>query len=189
MHRVSGFLLLSVMTLAGVVLTVTPSRGQGVGPNVVRWDTIIGSTATGVGVSNFEPFGNPTISTRFPLVAQGGHAWVHLQTGQAKFSVKGLVLANSTPLAVAGTTGIISEVKGTLVCNGISNQASAFIDTAAVPFDPKGNAEFVGTIEIPTACLGTPQTMVFLIRVASVSNPNGQGAVGQWIAVGGIRTP
>lgn len=188
MRRIIGFLLLSVLTLAGLVLTATPSRGEASDPNVVRWDTIIGSTAIVpttpgpvLGVSNFQ--------SPIPWVAQGGHAWVHLQKGQVKFSVKGLVLANSTGIAVAGTTGIISEVKGTLVCNGIfSSQASAYVDTAAVPLDSKGNAEFVGTIEVPTACFVTPQKMVFLIRVAAVSDPN-VPPVGTWIAVGGIRTP
>ena len=188
MHRVSGFLLLSVMTLAGVVLTVTPSRGQGVGPNVVRWDAIIGVAAPGSKVGNFDPFGT-SIPLVFPISVQDGMAWVQLESGRVEFSVKGLALANSTPLAVAGTKGVISEVTGTLVCNGIAGVASEFSDTPAVALSPKGNAGFVGAIDVPTSCLFTPDKLAFIIRVASVSNQAAAAQVGRWVAVGVVRTP
>lgn len=191
MRRVSGFILLSVVTLAGLVLTVTPSRGQGVTGgevNVVRWDAIIGLAAPGSKVGNFDPFGI-SIPSVFPTSVKDGMAWVQLQSGRVEFSVKGLALANSTPLAVAGTTGVISEVKGTLVCNGIAGVASEFRDTPAVAISPQGNASFVGAIDVPTSCLLTPDKLAFVIRVESVNNPSAAVQIGRWVAVGVRRTP
>ena len=102
------------------------------------------------------------------------------------FSVKGLVLANSTALAVAGTIGLITKVKGALVCNGLSAVASAFVDTPPVSLDPQGNASFVGNVAIPTDCLVTTDSLAFLIRVAQAGVP---AIVDRWIAVGVVRTP
>jgi len=183
MQHVNRMLVaLSIMT--AVVVISAPSHAAE--DNVVKWDAMIGLAAPGSKVGNFDPFG-PV----FPIVVQDGKAWVHLQTGRAKFSVKGLALANSTGLAAAGTTGVISEVRGTLVCNGVvpAGSPTDFADTPAVPLDPQGNAQFVGSIDIPTACFVTPDKLAFLIRVATVSNPAASGQVGRWIAVGAVRTP
>ena len=148
--------------------------------NVVKWDQIIGSA------SPFQPIGG-IASVGFPWSAEKGKAWVHLETGHVKFNVKGLVLAGSTPLAVAGTIGIITKVKGTLVCNGVSTVASSLVDTPPVPLDPQGNAEFVGDVAIPTACLLTTDKLAFVIRVAETSeNPT---IVDKWNAVGVVRAP
>lgn len=177
------------MILAGLVLTATPSRGQGVtggDVNVVKWDAIIGVAAPGSKVGTFDRFGG---SPAIPTSVQSGKAWVQLQTGQIQFSLKGLVLANSTSLAVAGTTGVISEVKGTLVCNGIAAAVSDSTDTPAVALSPQGDVNFVGVIDVPTACLVTSDKLAFLIRVASVSNQIALGQVGRWMAVGAVRTP
>ncbi len=158
--------------------------------NVVRWHTIIGLAVPGSQVGTISPFGAPpVVPPIFPIFVEDGRAWVHLQTGRMKFSVRGLALANSTALAVAGTTGVISEVKGTLVCNGTAGVVSEYADTSAIPLSPQGNAEFVGTINIPTACHLTPDKLAFLIRVANVSNPSATAQVGRWIAVGVVRIP
>jgi hypothetical protein len=141
------FLIALLIGTASVVL-VNPGPSRGEDPNVVRWGTIIGLAAPGSAVGGFQPFGVPPGSL-FPWNARDGKVWVHLQTGRVKFSVKGLVLANSTALAVAGTTGVPTEVKGTLVCNGLATGVSAYADTPAVPFDSDGTAEFVGAIDIP----------------------------------------
>ena len=175
-----GFVALSVMT--ALVLFSGPTRAEQDEGNVVKWDAIIGVAAPGSLVGGFQPFGFPSV---FPLVAQDGKAWVHLQTGHVKFSVRGLVLANSTALAVAGTTGVVEQVMGTLVCNGLTGPSDS-ADTPAVPLDPQGNANFVGAINVPTACLITPDKLAFLIRVAKATV---QPAEGKWIAVGVVRTP
>jgi len=105
-------MLVALSIMSAVLVISAPSHAAE--DNVVKWDAMIGLAAPGSKVGNFDPFG-PV----FPIVVQDGKAWVHLQTGRAKFSVKGLALANSTGLAAAGTTGVISEVRGTLVCNGV----------------------------------------------------------------------
>jgi hypothetical protein len=190
MRNVRG-IILSVITLAGLVLTTTSSRGQAVmggDANVVKWDAIVGVAAPGSKVGNFDPFGTG-IPLVFPISVQDGRALVQLQTGRMEFSVKGLALANSTALAVAGTTGVISEVMGTLVCNGIAGVVSEYTDTPAIALSPQGNAYFAGAIQVPTACLLTPDKLAFLIRVASVSNPAATIQVGRWVALGAVRTP
>ena len=180
----------SLLILLSIVILMfsNPVASRGEEGNVVKWDAIIGLTAPGSRVGNIDPFG-PFPTGIFSWVTQDGKAWVHLHTGRVKFSVKGLVLANSTPLAVAGTAGVTTEVKGTLVCNGSAGFTTASVDTSPIPLSPQGNAEFVGVIAVPTACLLTPDKLAFLIRVASVNNPDASIQIGRWIAVGGIRTP
>lgn len=148
--------------------------------NVVKWDQIIGSA------SPFQPIGG-IAAVGFPWSAEKGNAWVHLGTGHVKFNVKGLVLAGSTPLAVAGTIGVTTKVKGTLVCNGVSTVTSVLVDTPPVPLDPQGNAEFVGGVAIPTACLLTTDKLAFVIRVAEAGG--NLTLVDKWNAVGVVRTP
>jgi hypothetical protein len=175
-RRVSRlFVLLSSMV--ALALTAAPqSFADDV--NVVKWDQIIGFASPGSSIGGVQGFG--------PWTATNGNAWVHLSTGHVKFSVSGLVLANSTSLAVAGTIGVTTKVKGTLVCNGLSTVTSALVDTPSVPFDLQGTASFVGDVTVPTDCLLTPDKLAFLIRVAEAGNPV---IVDRWIAVGGVRTP
>lgn len=177
-------MLVALSIITAVLVISVPSHAAD--DNVVKWEAIIGLAAPGSKVGHFDPFG-PV----FPIVVQDGKAWVHLQTGRVKFSVKGLALANSTGLAAAGTTGVISEVRGTLVCNGVvpAGPPPDFADTPAVHLDQQGNAQFVGSINVPTACLLTPDKLAFLIRVASVNNPAASGQVGRWLAIGAVRTP
>jgi len=72
-------------------------------------------------------------------------------------------IGDSTSLAVAGTIGVTTKVKGTLVCNGLSTVTSALVDTPPVPFDPQGTASFVGDVTISNDCLLTPDKLAFLI--------------------------
>lgn len=175
-HRISRLLLLLSSMFALVVTSAPPSFADDV--NVVKWDQIIGFASPGSSIGGVQGFG--------PWTATNGNAWVHLSTGHVKYSVSGLVLANSTSLAVAGTIGVTTKVKGTLVCNGLSMVTSALVDTPSVPFDPQGNASFVGDVTIPNDCLLTPDKLAFLIRIAEAGNPV---IVDRWIAVGVVRTP
>jgi len=176
-HRVGSFIALASSMLVFVLVAAPASSAEDV--NMVKWEQIIGLSSPGSAVGGVQPI-------TFPWTAQEGKAWVHLNTGHVKFAVKGLVLANSTSLAVAGTIGITTKVKGTLVCNGLSTVASALIDTPPVPLDHQGNASFVGDVAIPTDCLLTTDRLAFLIRVAEAGNP---AIVDRWIAVGVVRTP
>ncbi len=177
-HRARGFMILVASTLGFVLTAVPPSLADDA--NLVRWEQIIGLAAPGSVVGGVQP-------NAFPWTAHDGKAWVNLGTGQSKFEVKGLVLANSTLLAVVGTIGVTTRVKGTLVCNGVSTAASTLVDTLSVPLDPQGNASFVGTVAVPNDCLVTPDKLAFLVRIAEApANPT---IVNRWIAAGVVRTP
>src|SRR5262249_44219184 len=122
-------------------------------------------------------------SGTFAWSARRGHARVDLMTGYATFEVEGLAI-NGTQFS--GTPGPITDVMGTLVCNAADSTPSTkatsqTANTASVPPDAQGDAEFSGTISnIPSPC----NNPLFLIRIAT----QGTGAVGRWIATGTERT-
>ena len=137
---------------------------------IVRWNRIEG-VITALNVDN--PVGNISAGT-FPWSAGSGHALVNLSTGQTSFQVEGLVIDGTV---FSGTTGPITAVEGTLVCN--PGPAQTVHDTASVPLDVNGDAQFTGNIgNIPAGC-GNP---IFLIRIAQPA-----GALGRWIATGADR--
>ena len=139
--------------------------------SIVRWNQIVG-VITALNVDN--PVGSISAGT-FPWSAGSGHAHVDLSTGQTSFQVEGLVI-NGT--VFSGTTGPITAVEGTLVCN--PGPAQTVQDTASVPFEVQGDANFTGTIgKIPNPC----DNPIFLIRIAAPV-----GAAGRWIATGADRT-
>ena len=154
------------------VLSVSLLTSAFAGSNsIVRWNQIVG-VITALNVDN--PVGNISAGT-FPWSAGSGHALVDLSTGHTSFEVEGLVINGTT---FSGTPGPITAVEGTLVCNPGAGQTN--LDTASVPLDAQGDAQFTGTIaNIPSNC-GNP---VFLIRIAVPV-----GAAGRWIATGADRT-
>ena len=82
----------------------------------------------------------------------------------------------------SGTTGPVQTVTGTLVCNP-GTQTETPLDTPDVPIDSNGNARFSGMIPgIPASC----PSPVFLVRIATIANPN--AARGAWIATGTERS-
>jgi len=179
-----GLIALSVITT--LVLPSGPIHAGQDDGNVVKWKQMVGfAISPGSTIPGSTMIGGVQGSP-FPWTVYDGNAWVHLNSGQVKFQVKGLVLASSTPLAVAGTIGLATKVKGTLVCNGLSNVTSALVDTPAIPLDPQGNASYVGNVAVPTDCFLTPDKLAFVIRVAEAGNPV---LVDLWIAVGVVRTP
>lgn len=75
---------------------------------------------------------------------------------------------------------------GTLVCNAVDATqntpgSSKIANTASVPLNAQGDAEFSGTIQIIPAPCNNP---LFLVRIATPAT----GAVGRWIATGTERT-
>jgi hypothetical protein len=151
----------------------------------VKWEQIVGILSPGANVGGF-------IGAGGPWTAQRGRAVVDLSSGKTKFRVNGLVLAfQPRPLTgtpIIGTTGLVTQVKGTLVCDAFASLAptpSSFVDTPAVPISAQGNAEFEGVVSIPDACLETPQRLAFLIRVANPGTPISE----VWIAHGAVRQP
>jgi len=91
---------------------------------------------------------------------------------------EGLVLNGGS---ATGTTGPITSVVGTLVCNpggdGSGNSpAQAIIDTPAATLTPQGNAELSFKINVPQVCAN----LLFLIRIPQFGL--------RWIAAGAVRT-
>ena len=110
-----------------------------------------------------------------PWTTQDGHASVSLKTGQVDFDVRGLVFAAGNSI---GTTGTVTQVKGTLVCDtdgSASGGNSVFVDTPLVDLDDEGNARFHGQVSLPATCATAPD-VAFLIRLGA----------GRWIANGAV---
>ena len=138
---------------------------------IVRWKSIVG-VITIPGVDN--PVGGIRAGAT-PWTVRSGHASVNLVTGHTSFEVEGLSIngGNST-----GTPGPISAITGTLVCNAGAT-AQAVLDTAAVPLNAHGDANFSGQLQnIPATC----SNALFLVRISSPA-----GAAGRWIATGTER--
>jgi hypothetical protein len=161
--------------LATVALSRLFSIASSAGKDaIVRWQRIVG-VITSPGVSN--PVAG-IASGRSSWTASNGWASVDLGTGHIAFLVKGLVLVGGDS---SGTTGPVTSLKGTLVCNpGTSGQV--VIDTPSVPLDAQGDAQFlppaqsVGDLAggLPSSCVNP----LFLIRVVPKN---------VWIATGAVR--
>jgi hypothetical protein len=139
--------------------------------DAIRWKNIVG-VITSVNVDN--PVGNIHAGVT-PWSVRSGRASVNLVTGHTSFEVEGLVINGGTS---TGTPGPISAVTGTLVCNA-GSQTQVVLDTAAVPLNVHGDANFSGQLQnIPAIC----SNPLFLVRIASPA-----GAAGRWIATGTER--
>src|SRR5258708_17875976 len=105
-------------------------------------------------------------------------------TGHAAFEVEGLSINGAE---FSGTPGPITDVMGTLVCNAVDATqntpgTSMTANTASVPLNAHGDAEFTATIQnIPHPCTNP----LFLVRVAA---PQANAAVGRRIATRTDRT-
>jgi hypothetical protein len=136
---------------------------------VVRWRGMEGDV-TAPGVDN--PVGQIR-SAPGPWTAQGGSARINLATGNGSFEVEGLVLNGGN---ASGTTGPVTTVVGTLLCNAGSpaGTVEAALDTPSTNLSTDGNAELSFKITVPAVC----NNPLFLIRVPSN---------GRWIATGTKR--
>src|SRR6266851_9676035 len=90
----------------------------------VHWQGIHG-VITALNVNN--PVGDNIDSGTFAWTTRNGEAAVNLTTGAARFVVKGLVINGSI---FSGTTGPITSVTGTLVCNPGEASEEMILDTA-----------------------------------------------------------
>ena len=132
---------------------------------VVRWRGMEG-VVTAPGIDN--PV-SQIHSGAGPWTTRDGSARINLATGEGSFEVEGLVLNGGT---ASGTTGPVTAVVGTLVCNpgSAAGAVEAVIDTPAANLSATGNAELSFKINVPVEC----SHPVFLVRVPS----------GRWIATG-----
>jgi hypothetical protein len=158
--------------MLGAVLSLLFASTAFADTSVVRWDSIVGViTSPGVDnpVADIHAGATPWTTTR-------GQATMNLKSGAAFFFVQGLVINGGT---ATGTTGPISKVVGTLVCNAGQADEQAY-DTTPVSLSTTGNAGFSGNVgSINTPC----NNPLFLIRIAQPA-----GAAGRWIATGAVRS-
>jgi hypothetical protein len=167
-----------IMPAVAALFLVTSSTVWADGPSI-RWERI-----EGIVPSNFSMVGGvPGILS--PWTTNRGRAHVNLDTGRIKFDVDGLVLGGSPfPTGVIGTPGAVTAVRGILICNHSAGAAATKVPTDSVPLSSQGNADFQGTVTLPTECTSEPSDMAFLIQVTDASLP---GPIGFWIAHGAVR--
>jgi hypothetical protein len=164
---------------AAIALSLAATAARADDDAIVRWKNIVGVIAE-KNVSNMVA---NIDSGSFAWSVRNGHARVDLMTGQAAFEVEGLSINGAQ---FSGTPGPITDVMGTLVCNAMDATqntpgTSMTANTASVPLNAQGDAEFAGTIQnIPHPC----NNPLFLVRIATQAT----GAVGRWIATGTERT-
>jgi hypothetical protein len=130
---------------------------------VVRWRGMEG-VITAPGVDN--PVGQ-IHSAPGPWTAKNGSARINLSTGEGSFEVEGLVFNGSN---FSGTTGPVTTVVGTLVCNAGSpaGTTETDIDTPAANLSSAGDAELSFKVNVPATC----NNPLFLIRAPT----------GRWLA-------
>src|SRR5678815_5221211 len=95
---------------AFLVLTAVSVVSASAADAVVRWQKVVG-VITAPNVDN--PVAGISAGT-LPWTTRGGNARINLTTGVGSFDVEGLVLNGGN---ATGTTGPITSVVGTLVCN------------------------------------------------------------------------
>jgi hypothetical protein len=188
----SSLRALVIASVIGLIGTSAPATAAGAGK--LSWKRIVGIPEAGsivgrradgtdcnIGVDCVE--GTPGVWS-----AADGYAQVDLDRGRVAFSVRGLVVATDPSFANLGTTSIITMVKGTLVCNDTQPGVPELVDTDAVPLDARGNANFNGHVDLPVSCTAEPNDIVFLIRIADVSDPDRGFLIDMWNAFGAVRT-
>jgi hypothetical protein len=161
------------MKLAASLLLVAASALPSFADTVVRWQKVVG-VITAPNVDN--PVAGISAGT-LPWTIRGGSARIDLTTGVGSFDIEGLVLNGGN---ATGTTGPITSVVGTLVCNpggdSTNPPAQATIDSPAVALDVHGNAELSFKMNVPQTCTNP----LFLIRIPQFGF--------RWIAAGAVRT-
>ena len=159
----------------GLLATTAPSQAAERG-NKVIWKRIVGIAAPGSLVGRPPGGGDCNIGvdcvegTPAQWTTTEGRAEVDLDHGRVEFSVKGLVLADDPSFTNIGTPGLVTLVKGTLVCNDTQPGVPELVDTDAVGLSSRGDASFRGHVDLPASCVAEPRDMVFLIRIADPEN-------------------
>jgi hypothetical protein len=182
--------LASVLVGLGLLGQVADASDDGL---VVEWQQIVGLMAPGELVGR-RPGKECNaggveclVGTPAPWITRQGRARVDLDDGELTFFVRGLVIGGDPSFANIGTTSVVTQVKGTLVCNDTGPGRIRWVDTDAVPLSPGGNADFRGHVSVPMACLTDPADTVFLVRIAEVGEPM-PPITDLWNAFGAYRT-
>jgi len=162
-----------VLALHLALMAFTPAAVMVV-DRTVHWLTIRGVIVPGSVVGT----GTGAVAADgFPWATTGGLAFVNPGSGTIKFEVSGLALAAGNSI---GTTGGLSSVRGTLVCetDGSLTGNSVLVDTPLVALNAQGKAMFHGNAgAFPPEC--SEPDLALLIRTAG----------GTWVAYGAVRRP
>jgi hypothetical protein len=166
-----------LMSIAPLALVLGLS-GMTIPKQEVRWESFVGNIRTGAagavgsGIGIVDAAGAPWVTT-------GGDTRVDLASGDLRFSIEGLVLADTI---FVGTPGNNPQVFGTLVCDTDGSAGggnSVLVPTPLVPLSAQGDAEFKGNVgPLPAVCSSEPD-IAFLVR----------SVVGPWFAAAKVRTP
>lgn len=168
----------SIARLAATVLfgMLGMSAAQAGSPNV-QWERIDGivphpdAINAGILPGQIEP-------VAFPWSVDRGRAQFDVRSNRLTFDVNGLSMGGSFRI---GTTGIVTMVKGTIVCR-LTGQ---FVDSPAVPLSKNGNAAFAGRLYVDVPC--DAEDVIFVLRVAEVENPSVPQIQDRWLAHGAAR--
>jgi hypothetical protein len=162
-----------VKFIASLILVLASTLPSFAADTVVRWQNVVG-VITAPNVDN--PVAGISSGT-LPWTTRGGNARINLTSGVGSFDVEGLVLNGGN---ASGTTGPITSVVGTLVCNpggdSATGPAQVTVDSPAVMLNPLGNAELSFRIDVPQTCTNP----IFLIRIPQFGL--------RWIAAGAVRS-
>jgi hypothetical protein len=147
------------------------------------WRQVVGI----IPANNVVGAGTGTIAGGFlPWTTTSGSARVNLQTGEIHFTVRGLVFAGGSSSIAIGTTGPVTAVRGTLICDNdgsAGNGNSVLVETPSVPLSATGDATFNGDLgSLPAVC-STESDIAFVVRVSGFG---GNAVEGPWIANGAV---
>ena len=122
-----------------------------------------------------------TPDTPIDGIASGGAPWV-VTAGEAGLAPNGMINVNMVGLLISagpfdGTTGPVTEVLASLVCQGTGIVAAS---TDAVPLAPNGNAHINQMVTLPSTCAGP----IILIRIYATTS--GVLPSQPWIAATGF---
>ena len=181
---------LCMLLAIGLFMSVPGYAANG-GKKVV-WKRIVGIVVPGSLVgrrldTSCDPDVGCVEGTPAAWTTTDGHAELDLDLGSVEFSVKGLVLAGDPTFDNIGTPGIVTKVKGTVVCNDTEPGPPDVVDTDATPLDASGNAKFHGRVDLPPSCANEPGDLVFLIRIVDVADPSRGFLIDEWNAFGAVR--
>jgi hypothetical protein len=169
--------LFTVLVLAFLLIPTWSLAKQG--SSTITWERIEGITP----VPNFSgQLIEGILPVSFPWTLEHGRAQINLASGRFEIFLRGLAIgAMPTPLSPLGTTGVVTAVRGTLVCTG----GGPLFDTDAIQLTETGDAFVRGRLADGIgAC--DPERTVFLLRVAAVL-PGAPNITGYWLAYGASR--
>jgi hypothetical protein len=159
------FVSLLSWTLVLALIATFARADDGGGGAKVQWKRIVGLVETGSLVGRPASGGDCEIGVDCVAGAlaawtvTNGNAEVDLDRGEVRFAVNGLVLASDPSFTNLGTPGIVTKVKGTLVCNDSEPGVPELVDTDAVRLSAQGGATFHGPVELPASCIGAVRVL------------------------------